>query len=80
MCIFEEEKVSRSNVLKKTTESYEEKRLLTWSMSIFEQPVLMKQYKVYQICSRNAYKMTTSKISMYDGIKLYYQQVIRLQM
>ena len=51
MCTSEEEEVSRSSVFKKTTESYEEKRLLTWSMSIFEQPVLMKQYKVYQIYS-----------------------------
>ena len=33
------------------------------------------QYKFYQICSVYAYRMTTSKISTYDGTKHYCQQV-----
>ena len=39
----------------------------------------MIHYKVYQICSIYSYRMTTSKISMYEGAKRYYQQVKHLQ-
>ena len=42
---------------------------------MFVQSELMKRYKVYQNCSIFAHKMTTSKISMYGGTKLYEQQV-----
>ena len=39
------------------------------------QPELMKRYKDSQICSIYACRMTTSKVSTFGGIKLYYQQV-----
>ena len=45
---------------------------------MYEHFLAMKQHKAYQICSTSAYKMTTSKISMYDGTKLHYQQVKHL--
>ena len=39
------------------------------------QPEPMNQYKDTQICSMYACRMTTSKLSTFDGTKLYYQQV-----
>ena len=54
-------------------------KLLTWSMSMSVQPELVKRYKDSQICSLCVCRMTTSKISTFDGIKLYYQHVICLQ-
>ena len=39
------------------------------------QPELVKRYKDSQICSKNACRMTTSKVSTFGGIKLYHQQV-----
>ena len=44
------------------------------------QPELMKRYKDSQICSVYVYRMTMSKISTFDGIKLYCQQAICLPM
>ena len=46
-------------------------------LSISEQPEPMKQHKDSQTCS---FRMTTSKISTLDGIKLYYQEVKCLPM
>ena len=62
-------------MLRKTSDSDEGGILLVSSMSTFEPPDLMKPYKVCQNLSIYAYKVTTSKISMYDGTKLYLQQV-----
>ena len=70
MCTSEKEQVSKSDVLRKTTDSYEEGRLLTWSMSIFGPP-LVKQYKDSQICSKYAYRMLMFKISTQDGTKFF---------
>ena len=58
-----------------TTDSHEEDKLRTWSMSISVQLEPMKRYKDSQTCSQEVYRMTTSKISSLDGIKLYYQWV-----
>ena len=55
-------------------------KLLTWSTSISVQPELMKRYKDSQTYSENVCRMTTSKISMYDGIKPHNQQATCLQM
>ena len=44
------------------------------SVSIFEPPELMKQFKVYLTCSVHGCKMMMSKFSMSDGIKLYIRQ------
>ena len=71
--------MSKSNVLKHTTDSFEGGKLLSRSTSIFVQLELIKRYEVHQMCSMYAYKMMTSKISMYDVTKLYYQQVKHLQ-
>ena len=49
--ISERESALKSNVLRNTTDSYEEDRLLSWSTNTFEPPELMKLYMVYQICS-----------------------------
>ena len=49
----------------------EEGRLLTWSMSIFGPPELVKLHKVHQICSKIAYMMMTFRISTQDGTELY---------
>ena len=65
--------VSKSSVLKNIIGSWEEDKLLTWSMSISVQAEPMKRYKDCQTCSVYACIMTTSKISTFDGIKLYYQ-------
>ena len=54
---------SKSNVLRNTTDSYEESRLLEWSTNIFGPPDLMKLYRVCQICSENIYGMMTFMIS-----------------
>ena len=56
-----------------------EARLLTRSASIFVHLEPVKQYKDSQICSIHACRMTTSKISMYDGTELYYHQAMFLQ-
>ena len=44
-------------------------------MTMFEQPVLTMQQKIYQIFSMFLYKEMTFKISIQDGIKLQYLQV-----
>ena len=75
MCTSEQEYASKSNALKNTTDSYGGGKLLIWSTSIFEQPGLMEQYKDCQICSMYVCRPTISRISMYDGTKLHYQQV-----
>ena len=73
-------RVSKSSVLKNTIGSYEEGKLFSWSTSISVQPDFMKQYKESQTDSIYVCSMTMSKISTFDGIKLYYQQAICLQM
>ena len=73
--ISEEGSVSKSSVLKNTTDFYNEGRLLTWSWTTFEQPELVVQLKTYQIYSIYAYRMMTFRISTQDGIKLYLLQV-----
>ena len=60
------------DALKRTTDSYEERKLLTWPRSIFAQPDLIMHFMVYQFCSIYAYRMTTFKISTYDRTKLYH--------
>ena len=55
MCTSEKELVSKSSVLRKTSDFYEEGNLPTWSLSIFEPPKLVKLYKVHQIYSIYAY-------------------------
>ena len=70
MCISEEEYVSKSNVLRNTTDSDEEGRLLTRSVSMFEPPELVKLYKLHRSCSMYAYRMMTFKISTQGGTKL----------
>ena len=78
---FAKEQVSKSSVLRILTDSYVgDKKCLTWSTSISVQPELMKRYKDSQICSVYVCRMTTSKTSTYDGIKLYYQRAKCLQM
>ena len=51
------ESVLKSNVLTSTTDSYEESRLLTWSMTTFKPPELMMQLKacldLFNICLQN---------------------------
>ena len=63
------------HALGKTTESYQGGKLHTSSMSISEPPEHMKMHMVYQICAIYAYTMTMFRISIQDGIKLYYPQV-----
>ena len=60
--ISEREQVSKSSVLKNTTDSYEEDKMRRWSTSICLQPELTKPYKDSQICSVHVCRMTTSKI------------------
>ena len=54
----EEEWVSKSSEPKNTTDFHEEDRLLTWSMTTFEQQELVMQLKTYQTCSIFAYLLT----------------------
>ena len=63
VCISEGGSASKSNVLKHTTGLYEEGRLLAWSVTSFEQPVLVMQHKAYQIFSTYACRKITLMIS-----------------
>ena len=55
--------VSETSLLSKnTTESYEEDRFRTWSVSIFMHPELMDRYKDSQTCSLFVSRMMMSKI------------------
>ena len=66
-------RVSKSNALKNTTDSYEGGRQLrTWSLSSSVEPERMKQYKDSQTWSLQVYRMMTSKVSMSNGMKHYY--------
>ena len=67
----EEEFVTKSKPLKRTTDLYEEDTLLIWCMTNFEQSALKMQLLIYQIFSLIPYKETTFKISIQGGIKLY---------
>ena len=62
--------MSKSNVLKKSTDSYEEGKLLAWSNATFEQLELMMQVKACQIFSTFTYTKMKIKISTIDGTKL----------
>ena len=75
--ISEKEKVSKSSARKNTIDSKEGDKLLTWSTSSLE---FMEPLKDSQICSQRVYRMTTSTISTFDGIKHYYPQATCLQM
>ena len=70
-------RVSWGGVLRILADSYVEEKLLTWSTSISVQPELMKRWKDSHICSLSVCRMTTSKTSTFDGIKLYYQLATR---
>ena len=73
---FRRESVSKSSLLKSTTFFfYEEDRLLSWSVTIFEQPALTMQLKTHQTFQRFPCTEMTFKISTQDGIKHYYLQV-----
>ena len=63
------ESVLKSSELKYKIGSWEEDKLLTWSLTTFKQPELMMQLKAYQICWIFAYIMMTFKISTQDGTK-----------
>ena len=54
--------MSKSNVLKNTTDSYEEDRLRTWYVSTFMHPELMNRYKDSQTYSLYVSRMMMSKI------------------
>ena len=56
------------------------RKFLTWSTSSSVQPGLLKRYKDAQSWSIFACRTTTSKISTFDGMKLYYQPATCLQM
>ena len=74
---FRRESVSKSSLLKSTTFFffYEQDRLLSWSVTIFEQLELMMQLKTHQTFERFPCTEMTFKISKQDGIQLHYQQV-----
>ena len=52
-----------------TTDSWEGDKLLAWSTSISVQPELLKRYKDPH---SDFYRMTMSKISTFDGMKLFF--------
>ena len=64
--------MSKSSVLKNTTNFHEEVRLLILSVTIFEQPALITQLLIYQIFSMFPYKEMTFRISIQDGTKPYF--------
>ena len=69
------ESALKSSELRNTTDSWEEGKLLFWSMSTFSQPELMIQLQVWRICVVFAHMMMTSKISTQDEIRSYCEQV-----
>ena len=67
--------MSKRRMLRKTTDFYEEGRLLICSTTIFELLALMTQLLTYQIFSMFLCKEVTFRISRQDGTKVYYKQV-----
>ena len=68
------EYVSNSNVLKNATDSYEEDRFRTWSVSIFMHPELMNRHKDSQTCSLYVFRMMMSKIFRCQMVSGHYDQ------
>ena len=71
--------VSKSSVLRILTNSGVGDKLFAWSSSISVQSGLMNQYKDSQLYSPGVYRMTMSKKSTFDGIKLHCQRAKCLQ-
>ena len=76
MCTSEGEQVSKSNVLRNTTDSFEEGRLLTCSTENFRATGAYEAILRYaDTFKKKAYRMMMFKFSTKDGTKLYKQQV-----
>ena len=73
-CTLPKKLVSKSSVLRKTTDSYEGGSFRTWSTSMFEPLEIMKlqdssRYSIF------AYRMMTFRISIQDWTRFYYLSV-----
>ena len=72
----ERKSVSKSSVLRTTTDVWEEDKLPPWSVTIFVQRDLMMEFKVYQIRPAPDYTTTIFMIWIFAGNKQFHLQVI----